>query len=200
MIQYKIRHIWLLGIRDVLLHPRSCSCPRCPSSENAWLCQGRRVDIVTTSFAPNQWRNLCCNIGCGFIYVELKKLNHKCISQLDKNTPIFEKGGAHCFAHVSWLSVSNNIKLNKCPPPFQSFKGSSGYALGLQNKGSRYQPGTRSFKFSDCVSLVLFLCVIQFGRENGGGWCYKCPLPKHLANDICHSTYIFKSDGKISSY
>ena len=39
----------------------------------------------------------------------------------------------------------------------------------MQNKGSRYQPGTRSFKFSDCVSLVLFLCVIQFGRETGGG-------------------------------
>ena len=34
----------------------------------------------------------------------------------------------------------------------------------------------------------------------GGGWCCKCPLPKHLANDICHSTYILKSDGKINPY
>ena len=56
--------------------------------------------MVTTSFAPNQWSNLCCNIGCGFIYVELKKLNHKCISQLDKNTPIFEKEG-HIALHMS---------------------------------------------------------------------------------------------------
>ena len=40
---------------------------------------------MTTSFAPKQWSNPCFNRRCGFIYAELKKLHHKCSSQLDKN-------------------------------------------------------------------------------------------------------------------
>ena len=156
------------------------------------------MDIVTTSFAPNQLSNLCCNIGCGFIYVKLKKLNHKCISQLDKNTPIFEKGGAHCFAHVCWLSFSNNIKLNKCPLPFKALKGAAVKLLACRQGGPGINPGLD--RSNSVIVYLLFYFFVLFSlaekMELGGRWCYKCPLPKHLANDICHSTYIVKSDGK----
>ena len=127
---------------------------------------------MTTSFAPNQWSNLCCNIGCGFIYIELKKLNHKCISQLDKNTPIFEKGGAHCFVHVCWLSISNNIKLNKCPPlSFKALKGAAVKLLACRTRGLGINPGLD--RSNSVIVYLLFYFFVLFSlaekMEEGGG-------------------------------
>ena len=81
--------------------------------------------------------------------------------------PSSKKEG-HIALHISVGSPSqNNRKLKKSPPPFffEAVKGAVVKLLACGTRGPGLEPGTRYFKFSDWLSLVLCLCIIQFDRE-----------------------------------
>ena len=66
------------------------------------------------------------------------------------------------------------------PPPFKALKGAAVKLLACRTRGPGINPGIDSSNSVIVYLLLLFLCVIQFGRENGemergGGLVLKMP-------------------------
>ena len=55
------------------------------------------------------------------------------------------------------------------PPPFKALKGAAVKLLACRTRGPGINPGLDSSNSVIVYLLLLFLCVIQFGRDNGGG-------------------------------